>query len=149
MALEDLLERIAVALEKSAALQEEHLNFVIRTQTGVINQTITHDLAERKAHMLRQAEEIMAAEKEKPKYDFNKDIRAPFVALLNKTKDKHGAKDATRLGRKMLMEFTGQDVEVLSVKNLPEAKYEEFLAEVKKQRSYVLNDEEYAGFDKE
>jgi len=136
MALEDLLERIAVALEKNAALQEEHLNFVVRTQqTGTISQTLTdhpgaNNESIEKAEAKEKAEQKAKPEKEKPKYDFNKEIRQPFVELLNTTKNRRGPKDATQL-------------------TLTEVKYEEFLAAVKAQRSYVLDDERYAGFDKE
>lgn len=183
MALEDLLERIAVALEKSNELRAQHTVMVdafakearkkrLDKESDTISQTLTdhpevnsepveknsstrdyQKAAVEEAFKDKTATTEVDAkakpEKEKPKYDFNKEIRQPFVELLNKTKDKHGAKDATRLGRKMLKEFTGQDVEVLSAKNLPEAKYEEFLAAVKEQRSYVLDDERYAGFDKD
>lgn len=155
MALEDLLERIAVALEKNAALQEEHLNFVVRTQqTGTISQTLTdhpgaNNESIEKAEAKEKAEQKAKPEKEKPKYDFNKEIRQPFVDLLNITKNRRGPKDATQLAKKLLKEFTGQTEEPLTIKTLTEVKYEEFLAAVKAQRSYVLDDERYAGFDKE
>lgn len=155
MALEDLLERIAVALEKSNDLRAGYVN---RLLEGNLPETISQTLTDHpkvdsepveKTEGKEKAEPKAKPEKGKPKYDFNKEIRQPFVDLLNTTKNRRGPKDATQLAKKLLKEFTGQVEEPLTVKTLPEAEYEEFLAEVKKQRSYVLDDELYAGFDKD
>lgn len=147
MTIEALLERIAVALEKSNELR-------VQPTVGVDN----YSKEMRKAALNRAAETESAdkppiekdepetkpekkAEKEKPKYDFNKEVRGPYVDLLqNVAKSRLGPKETTKLARKLLKEFTGQIEEVLSVKTLPEEKYEDFVAAVKDYKSQILND---------
>lgn len=89
-------------------------------------------------------EKIKAPQKEqaeKPKFDFNKEIRAPFVELLNLARDKAsiGAKGATQLARKLLQEYTTDPNSPLSAKTLPEDKYEEFLAALAEHTDHIKN----------
>lgn len=90
------------------------------------------------------SEKIKAPQKEqieKPKFDFNKEIRAPFVELLNLARDKAsiGAKGATQLARKLLLEYTTDPNSPLSAKTLPEHRYEEFLAALAEHTDRIKN----------
>jgi len=154
MTIEALLERIAVALEKSNELRHAQILQVANSPVGLrdyqkaaIDEELNEPDEERKTHKIAGGKEgsetkpEKKSEKEKPKYDFNKEVRGPYVDLLqNVAKSRLGPKETTKLARKLLKEFTGQIEEVLSIKTLPEDKYEDFVAAVKDYKSQILND---------
>lgn len=101
-----------------------------------IRETTTGRLTEQKGTIEEQD-----VKQSKPKFDFNKEIRAPFVELLNLARDKAsiGAKGATQLARKLLQEYTTDPNSPLSAKTLPEDKYEEFLAALAEHTEHIKN----------
>ena len=101
-----------------------------------IKETTTGRLTESKGTIKEQS-----TAQSKPKFDFNKEIRAPFVELLNLARDKAsiGAKGATQLARKLLLEYTTDPNSPLSAKTLPEDKYEEFLAALAEHTERIKN----------
>jgi len=151
MPIEESLARIASALEVIAdklctppggkTEPREPAKFT-ECMPGVASDTRTGELEKKPA----TSEKIKAPQKEqaeKPKFDFNKEIRAPFVELLNLARDKAsiGAKGATQLARKLLLEYTTDPNSPLSAKTLPEDKYEEFLTALSEHTERIRNPE--------
>lgn len=158
MPIEESLARIASALEViadkldnplmtakaspitlSEAERKEPAKFA-ECMPGVASDTGKGELEKKPA----TSEKIKAPQKEqteKPKFDFNKEIRAPFVELLNLARDKAsiGAKGATQLARKLLLEYTTDPNSPLSAKTLPEDKYEEFLTALAEHTDRIKN----------
>lgn len=130
MTIEATLERIAAALEK-----------LVNSASGATPITQAQETTKPEKELLTE-EKIKAPqkdvetktqpEKEKPKFDFNKEIREPFVALLLATKDhpQKGPKAAKELGYELLSKYSTDPNTNLSAKTLPEDKYDDFLAAV-------------------
>lgn len=146
MPIEESLARIASALEVIADKLDNPLGAKTETisdpgiEAAGTSDTGTGELEKKPA----TSEKIKAPQKEqaeKPKFDFNKEIRAPFVELLNLARDKAsiGAKGATQLARKLLQEYTTDPNSPLSAKTLPEDKYEEFLAALAEHTDRIKN----------
>lgn len=157
MPIEESLARIASALEVIADKLDNPLmaakappitlsesernkltNKLSECMPGAASDTGTGELEKKPA----TSEKIKAPQKEqieKPKFDFNKEIRAPFVELLNLARDKAsiGAKGATQLARKLLLEYTTDPNSPLSAKTLPEDKYGEFLAALAEHTGHI------------
>ena len=127
MTIEATLERIATALEKLVSSASD-ANPITRVQE---TDTTEKELLTEQAPVKKE-EPKPQPEKEKPKFDFNKEIREPFVALLLATKDhpQKGPKAANKLGRELLIKYSTDPDTNLSAKTLPEDKYDEFLAAV-------------------
>ena len=155
MPIEESLARIASALEVIADKLDNPLGVKTETKepakfaecmpgaagdTGTgwleIKETTTGRLTESKGTIKEQS-----TAQSKPKFDFNKEIRAPFVELLNLARDKAsiGAKGATQLARKLLQEYTNDPSSPLSAKTLPEDKYGEFLAALAEHTDRIKN----------
>lgn len=161
MPIEESLARIASALEviadkldnplmaakaspivtmgaKTETISDPGIEATGTSDTGTgeleIKETTTGRLTESKGTIKEQS-----TEQSKPKFDFNKEIRAPFVELLNLARDKAsiGAKGATQLARKLLLEYTTDPNSPLSAKTLPEDKYEEFLAALAEHTEHI------------
>lgn len=128
MTIEATLERIATALEKlvSSASGAAPISRVQETDTT------EKELLTEQAPSVKKEEAKPQPEKEKPKFDFNKEIREPFVALLLATKDhpQKGPKAANKLGYELLSKYSTDPNTNLSAKTLPEDKYDDFLAAV-------------------
>ena len=127
MTIEATLERIATALEKLVSSASD-ANPITRVQE---TDTTEKELLTEQAPVKKE-EPKPQPEKEKPKFDFNKEIREPFVALLLATKDhpQKGPKAANKLGRELLIKYSTDPDTNLSAKTLPEDKYDDFLAAV-------------------
>ena len=127
MTIEATLERIATALEK-----------LVVSASGATPITQVQETTKPEKELLteqapvKKEEAKPQPEKEKPKFDFNKEIREPFVALLLATKDhpQKGPKAANKLGRELLIKYSTDPDTNLSAKTLPEDKYDDFLAAV-------------------
>lgn len=128
MTIEATLERIATALEKlvSSASGAALISRVQETDTT------EKELLTEQDRSVKKEEAKPQPEKEKPKFDFNKEIREPFVALLLATKDhpQKGPKAAKELGYELLSKYSTDPNTNLSAKTLPEDKYDDFLAAV-------------------
>lgn len=127
MSLEESFERIATALEKIADMMANPL-LAVQPQKVDVQETSPE----------RRADKDNA----KPAIDFNKDIRAPFVALLNLAKNHPdiGPQGATQLGKKLLTKYTTDSTVPLSVKTLPADKYDEFLADVEDRTAKIKSE---------
>lgn len=132
MTIEATLERIATALEKlvNSASGAAPIMRVQETDTGRVPISEKELLTEQAP--VKKEEAKPQPEKEKPKFDFNKEIREPFVALLLATKDhpQKGPKAAKELGYELLSKYSTDPNTNLSAKTLPEDKYDDFLAAV-------------------
>ena len=128
MTIEATLERIAAALEKLVNSASGATPIAQAQETD----TPEKELLTEQAPTVKKEEAKPQPEKEKPKFDFNKEIREPFVALLLATKDhpQKGPKAAKELGYELLSKYSTDPNTNLSAKTLPEDKYDDFLAAV-------------------
>lgn len=126
MTIEATLERIAAALEK---LVDSAAGTTPVTQVQETHKPEKELLTEEK---IKAPQKDVETKPEKPKFDFNKEIREPFVALLLATKDhpQKGPKAAKELGYKLLSKYSTDPDTNLSAKTLPEDRYDDFLEAV-------------------
>ena len=104
MTIEATLERIATALEKLVVSASGATPITQAQETTKPEK----ELLTEQAPTVKKEEAKPQPEKEKPKFDFNKEIREPFVALLLATKEhpQKGPKAATKLGRELLIKYS-------------------------------------------
>ncbi len=133
MSLEESLARIASALEKIAGNTENHTSDKSDAGKVVEKSSKTKEPETTKAETKpAETKAKPEAKADKPKLDFNKDIRAVFLTLLTTAKDRAdiGPKGAAQIAIKLLTDFTTNPKEPLSAKTLPEDKYDAFIEAV-------------------
>jgi len=130
MSLEESLARIASALEKIAGGMENQT--ADKSDTGKTPEKLPEKKEPETTKAKPETKAKAEAKADKPKIDFNKDIRALFLSLLTTSKDRAdiGPKGAADIARGLLKEFTTNPNEPLSAKTLPEDKYDAFIAAV-------------------